>query len=293
VTLAIDLFAGAGGASLGLHRAGFAVYGVDKWEVACRTHEAAGFPTRCADLNTIDWSTFLRHEVPFLWASPPCQPFSAAGSGRGHADERDGMPAFLRAVEHLRPSVVVMENVKGLTFAKHRWYLDAAVARLAEFGYAVEWRVLNTADYGVPQTRERLFLIGRRDGGPIVWPEPTHARDARGIVGPAPWITAAEALGEGEWPEWFYHRPSTTIAGDPRVFVPGGHHANDGRRAGFPGRSQHATRLDPHHHAVLQGFPADYPFVGRRPEVHMQIGNAVPPPMAEAIGRALLPTLKP
>lgn len=191
-----DLFCGAGGASAGLAALGLDVVGFDAWAEACASHEANGHATVCADLNTIDWAaTVAEHGRPeLLWASPPCQPFSAAGKQAGAADPRDGMPAFVRAVAELEPRIVAMENVKGLTWAKHRWYLDAAVADLERLGYDVAWRVLNAADFGVPQTRERLILIARRDGSKLVWPIPTHAKNP-GLLGELPWVSMAEALG--------------------------------------------------------------------------------------------------
>jgi DNA (cytosine-5)-methyltransferase 1 len=202
--IAIDLFCGAGGASTGIASLGFDVVGYDAWDVACATHEAAGHRTVCCDLNDWDWASTPTPDL--LWASPPCQPFSAAGKQQGEADARDGMPAFVAAVEELLPPIVAMENVKGLTFAKHVWYLERCVKELERLGYAVAWRVLNAADYGVPQTRERLILIARRDGGALAWPSATHAKTP-GMLGELPWVSMADALGWG-----MTGRPYPTIA---------------------------------------------------------------------------------
>lgn len=189
--LAFDLFAGAGGSSTGLRAAGYDVIGFELDRQAAASHAANGHTTVACDLNTWPW----RGSCDLLWASPPCTPFSAAGLHHGHKDARDGMPAFLRAVAALSPPVVVMENVKGLTHKTHRWYLNEAVAVLQyDYGYDVEWKVLNCADFGVPQTRQRLILIARNDGVPIVWPTPTHAK-IPGLLGEQSWISMAEALG--------------------------------------------------------------------------------------------------
>lgn len=187
---AIDLFCGAGGASLGLKRAGFDVLGFDKWDLAVESHRANGMPAEVADLNIHDWSG--TKPPALLWASPPCQPFSSAGKNAGRWDDRDGFPAYLRALKALQPLVTIMENVRGLTFKKHRPYLDAIVASIEDLGYTAEWRVLNSADFGVPQTRQRTFIVATL-GPPPVWPEPTHAKDGEG--GLTPWVSMATALG--------------------------------------------------------------------------------------------------
>ena len=189
---AFDLFCGAGGASLGLHRAGFEVLGFEIWDAACRVHDLNGFATVRGDLDETDWAGFDAPDL--LWASPPCQPFSKSGSRLGATDDRNGVPAFLRAVVALRPRAIAMENVMGLATSKHRWYLDFIVNALVDLGYEARTAVLDAADFGVPQRRQRVFVIARNDGGALVWPEPTHARG--GAHGLAPWRSLAEGLGE-------------------------------------------------------------------------------------------------
>lgn len=322
---AYDLFCGAGGASIGLEQAGLHVVGFERWDVACATHEAAGFPTVQCDLFHHDWSQWPTPDV--LWASPPCQPFSSAGHQRGAEDDRDGMPALVRAIDALRPPIIVMENVKGLTFAKHRWYLDAFVATLKLWRYRVDWSVLNAANYGVPQTRERLILIARHDGGPIAWPLETHAKEP-GLFGEKPWVTMAQALGwdgvvgfprkaddkgaatpdgyrERDWHptdepspmvtgkarSWVYRRPATTVSGDPRIWPPG-HKINqadiDAGRKGSDRAGSEAIRVTVEQAAILQGFPPGHPFAGSRTAQFQQIGNAVPWQVAHAVVTALL-----
>lgn len=364
--IAFDLFEGAGGATVGLKAAGLDVLGFELWDVAVETARANGHTVVQADLNDIDWSTVVaEHGKPdLLWASPPCQPFSSAGLQLGVKDMRDGTPAFLRAVSELLPAFVVMENVKGLTFSKHRWYLDSIVSHLQLEGYEVEWGVLNCANFGVPQTRQRLILIARRDGGPLRWPTPTHARTP-GLLGELPWVSMAEALGwsgtvgfprraddKGEATEdgyrardfhdtaspspmvtgkarswvlntgrdwkkggsrddaqqipldqpaptvggvdsqWQWRRPATTVSGDPRINPPG-HKINQAdREAGrthYNGRDgKEAVRVSVAEAATLQGFPDGYVFTGSRTAQFQQVGNAVPPRLAEVVVRALV-----
>lgn len=348
----VNLFSGAGGTSVGLRRAGIDALGIDWWDRACETHEKNGHRTLRADLATIDWAPWVGR-VRLMWASPPCQPWSAAGDQEGEFDERDGIPWWLRAVEEVEPRVIVMENVRGLTFEKHRPYLSGMLASLRTLGYRIDFRVLDAADYGVPQNRERFILIGRRDGGALIWPTVTHTEG--GGLFTQPWLSMAQALGWGidrpyltvapgtksggadpafvggsgarksisQWNlrtdqrsgaggattyvarpiiarpldepantidsgavrNWCWERPSTTVAGDPRIMRPGRHDPNVSGS-----QMKDAIRVEVWEAAVLQGFPADYVFCGNRTEQATQVGNAVPPPLAEAIVRALLPT---
>lgn len=309
------LFAGAGGSSVGLHDAGYDVTGYEYWQPAVDTHRANGMPCELHDLSDATRDHLIA-PCNLLWASPPCQSFSAAGKGLGADDPRDGFPWTLRIIGHLLPSVVIIENVKGLTFAKHADYFRTVLVALETLGYDWDWRVLCSADYGVPQTRERCYIVARRDGAPIVWPAPTHTE--HGGMFTESWVTMAEALGWGmtskpfgtvaissstggprmdgcggsaaraalcaerDEGRWVFTRPATTIAGDTRVFQPGGHHQ--------PGeQSQNAIRLTIDELATLQGFPTGYVWCGTKTAQARQVGNAVTPVVAEALARANRP----
>lgn len=190
-----DYFCGAGGATRGLAEAGFEVVGYDNWPVAVATHCANGMPAVVLDLSDPAIDELLDCDADLAWFSSPCQPFSSAGDGEGEFDERDGFPWALRILAHTMPKVAIFENVKGLTFEKHRPYLARVLDTIRQLGYRLDWNVLNTADYGVPQTRERCIIIARRDGGPIVWPTVTHTED-EGLF-TAKWVSMATALGWG------------------------------------------------------------------------------------------------
>ena len=285
--LAIDEFCGAGGASLGLHRAGYDVIGYDAWQTAVDTHNANGLPAELLDLATT--TPTPPRQAALLWASPPCQPYSLAGEQQAADDDRDGLPWWLRTVAELLPPVTVMENVAGLATA-HRPALDAALAQLTELGYRHDWRILSAADYGVPQTRPRLFVIARRDGIPLRWPEPTHAAGA-GMFH-RPHVTMAEALGytgrvvldrrqTGAPLIDCTERPAptvTTTAVGKGVWLV--RNLDTGERLSL-------TNDDT---ATLQGFPPDWRWTGHRRDIARQIGNAVAPAIAEAIGTALRTT---
>jgi len=203
---ALELFAGAGGAALGLRQAGAEALACVEWDdAAVATLRAAGFPAVQADLKTWSWDG---ERPDLLWSSFPCQVWSMAGNREGAKDtERNGWPWTLRLIDETSPTWVVLENVKGLTMHTEATcgsvedcagcYLDGAI--LAELGkrYAsVQHVVLNAADYGVPQHRRRLIVVA----GPrsIRWPEPTHAAPDQtlGLFGELlPWVTMGEALG--------------------------------------------------------------------------------------------------
>ena len=221
---ALDLFAGCGGASIGLARAGLDVLAdYERDPDACATLAAAGLhPVQC-DLSTLDASTLPA--VGLWWASPPCQPFSTAGKGAGMDDDRDGYPILLSLLAAASaPTWLVIENVRGLLATKHAAYWGAVQAALRAHYPWVDYRVLDAADYGVPQHRRRVITVcGPR---PIVWPAPTHGE------GRLPYVTMREALalgdaraiGGGRNPGWhgdvrrysdLTDRPSTAINARP------------------------------------------------------------------------------
>lgn len=214
----IELFAGAGGLGIGVSRAGFehaAVMDWDRW--ACdtlRENKAKGlspfahWPIHEVDVRNFDF-TGIEGNVDLVSGGPPCQPFSMGGRHRAFRDERDMFPHAIRAVRDLKPRAFIFENVKGLTRASFANYLeyihlqltypDVALlpeedwlhhlARLEDYHtrgandglhYHVVKQVLNAADYGVPQRRERVFFVGFRADTGIRWhfPIKTHSRDA-------------------------------------------------------------------------------------------------------------------
>jgi DNA (cytosine-5)-methyltransferase 1 len=346
---AVDLFCGAGGASRGLADAGFDVVGFDHWQPAVDTHNANGLLAHLHDLSNPALDDLIP-DCDLMWLSCPCQPFSAAGDGDGEFDERDGFPWGLRILARKLPPVAIFENVKGLTFGKHHAYFAGILESLRALGYQVGWCVLNSADLGVPQTRERCFIVCRRDDGPITWPMPTHTETAGMFT--QPWVTMAQALGwtagwlrstqnsdggertfrsidepaftistncdrilldyrqnagatgepitcdVSERPsptvgtksqgQWVLSRPATTINGDPRVSAPGRHDpdVSGSQQAG-------AIRLTIPELAALQGFPPDWIWTNTKTAQARQVGNAVPPIMAQLLAEANRPMVAP
>ena len=214
----VELFVGAGGLAMGVANAGFrpdAVVEWDRW--ACDTirenqrrgvGSVTGWPLHEMDARRFDYSG-IREDVDLIAGGPPCQPFSIGGKHRGRDDERDLFPEMVRAMRELRPRAVLIENVKGLlrhSFAKYFEYIVLQLSypevtmrpeedwtdhlsRLERHHvysqrdglyYRLVFRLLNAADYGVPQKRERVFMVGFRQDLELEWsfPEATHSLDA-------------------------------------------------------------------------------------------------------------------
>lgn len=324
----IDLFAGAGGLSLGLHAAGFSpVAAVEIDRDACDTYaallsDADLLPTA---IERIDFRKY-RNRVDVVAGGPPCQPFSSGGKRRGEADARNGLPEFLRAVKEIQPVAFLMENVPGLTQGSACVYFDSFVDEIRDLGYSVACDVLNAADYGVPQKRRRLFVVGLR-GAMFTFPSPTHgpevskphvsasaiiSRDGhRGDENPSRIIYAKRPdlrpspydghLFNGGGRPIDLSKPCPTIlasAGgnkthfvDTQRLVPD-YHAQL-RRGGRPrtGALTGGRRLTVQESAAVQTFPRRARFFGSRSSQYSQVGNAVPPRLALVIGRALYATL--
>jgi len=214
----LELFTGAGGLALGTHAVGFEHVGLVEWNAdACMTllsNVREGTLTGIdrwrvhrADIRTFDFAVYKKDGVDLIAGGVPCQPFSIGGKGQGSADERDMFPEFVRAVRTLRPRAFIIENVRGLLrrqfaeyfnyielqlqhpdvaikkdegWEKHRERLEKQHTKGAKPAYNVVWRLLNAADYGVPQRRERVFIVGfRSDSGiEFAFPKATHSKAA-------------------------------------------------------------------------------------------------------------------
>ena len=183
--IVVDLFAGAGGLSLAFEQAGFDVAAaVEIDPIHCAIHHY-NFPhssTICASVVNLSGEDIRRRaeigkrEIDVLCGGAPCQGFSLMGR-RALDDPRNQLVFhFVRLVRELRPKYFVFENVKGLTVGTHKRFLNEVVEEMKSAGYDIllPWQVLNAADFGVPQDRRRLFLIGARNGLPLpVYPQPT------------------------------------------------------------------------------------------------------------------------
>src|ERR1700733_2327069 len=187
--IAVDLFAGAGGLSLGFQQAGFEVRAAVEYDpIHCAVHEF-NFPncaTICRSVSDIDGAYIRSHssigksDITAVIGGAPCQGFSLIGY-RALDDPRNQLVShYVRLVKELQPKYFVFENVKGLTIGSHKTFLYELIAEFKGIGFSIvePYRVLNALWYGVPQGRERLFIIGARKGSILPsYPEPTHQPD--------------------------------------------------------------------------------------------------------------------
>lgn len=208
--IGIDLFAGAGGMSLGFEQAGFDIAAaVEIDPVHCAVHkfnfpETVVLPRSVVGLKAADIRIAAgigRAPVDCVFGGPPCQGFSLIGH-RALEDVRNGLVLeFVRLVAELDARTFVFENVKGLTVGKHKLFLEELVTAFDRVGYSVRlpWQVLNTARYGVPQHRERLILLGARKGEKLPnypFPVVNPPNDRKPLLGLADGPTCKDALAD-------------------------------------------------------------------------------------------------
>jgi site-specific DNA-cytosine methylase len=290
--LVVDLFAGCGGLALGFEAAGFDTWGYEMNEDACATYRR-NLRGKC-ECVVLDRGTPLPAAKAVI-GGPPCQPFSVGGHQMGLKDSRDGFPIFISAIERLKPEIWMFENVRGMLYT-NRWYFDEITNALKALNYVVEIKLLNAVNFGVPQNRERVIVVGHR--GEFHFPESSDLR-----------VTAADALGEmmmQNLPESKYLTPSmdeyvakyerASFCVRPRDLHPDqpartltcrnlAGATGDMHRIRLPdGRRR---RLHLREAARLQSFPDWFEFTGGEISQFNQIGNAVPPLLARHIAEAV------
>lgn len=202
--IAIDLFSGAGGLSQGLEAAGYqVVLGVDTdgWALETHAHNFAGL-SLALDLGDEEIrgrlsGLFDGIDVDLVAGGPPCQPFSRAGRSKirslvedGVRDSVDGRKqlwhGFVEVVEQVQPRAVLLENVPDMALGDDMVVLRRLIGRLESAGYEVDARIVDTWEYGVPQHRQRLILVGVREGDQFNWPDPTDRVTVREAIGDLP-----------------------------------------------------------------------------------------------------------
>ncbi len=305
----IEICAGAGGQALGLEMAGFKHIALVEYEKKyCETlkKNRPEWNIICEDVKNFSGKPY-RNKIDLLAGGVPCPPFSVAGKQLGSDDERDLFPEALRLIEEINPKAVMLENVRGFLDPTFKDYRESILKRIDELGYNVQIKLLNASDYGVPQLRPRIVIVGIRKDvqGKFSYPLPTSEKVK--TVGE----TLLDLMKKNHWQnanEWA--KQASTIAptivggskkhGGPdlgpirarkawaQLGVDGKGIANEAPEKDFEGM----PRLTPRMIARIQGFPDTWNFGDKKTAACRMIGNAFPPPVAKAVGEEIRKVLE-
>ena len=342
----VSLFSGCGGIDLGLAQAGFEIVLANDSDPLCAAsykanETAANFITApVEDLDKTHFESVLSDgPVDLVAGGPPCPPYSKSrfymkDKPRGLADPVGDatLSGYLDVLRIVKPRAFLFENVPGFAYKVHRPALEALLDAVDDMGFSTYWRVINAADYGVPQTRERFIMVGTQPGIDFAFPEPTHTRSPGSSLLDTdlpPWVTAGQAISDLDTDE---------AADDTGHFAGGQHHEllreippGDNylfftEKRGHPEprfewrsrywsfllklspdkpswtiQARRSNNMGPFHWRNrilrieevkrLQTFPDDWQLAGTIEQQWRQVGNAVPPRLAHAIGKSLAEAL--
>jgi len=303
MTSCVEICAGAGGQSFGLENAGFGHEALVEIEAPCCNtlrFNRPGWLVVEGDVCAFHGQRFKGIEL--LAGGVPCPPFSKAGKQLGKNDERDLFPEAMRLVDEIRPSAVMLENVRGFLDAAFNDYRAELKSTLNKMGYTVDWKLLNSSDFGVPQLRPRVIIIAIKNelSEGFSWPKPSTT--------PAPTVgeTLLDLMASNGWKgalEWSNtaNKIAPTIVGGSKkhggpdlgptrakrawaeLGVDGMGIANEAPESDFEGMPRLTVQMA----ARIQGFSDDWKITGKKTAAYRQVGNAFPPPVAEAVGRSI------
>jgi DNA (cytosine-5)-methyltransferase 1 len=329
---AIELFCGCGGMSTGLLDAGIRVaagFDIDARSIEAYNynHDYRGSVGVVMDLVEASGAELLAaahlSTVDLVVGGPPCQPFSIAGKRLGKQDKRAELIGhFLRLIEEISPKALLFENVPNLANIESGRMLKRVVATLQRLGYATNYRVVPAADYGVPQLRRRLLLLGVKNARNVAFPDRTHSPYPVLEKGVLPYISVAEAIHDlpdaAEFGACAVYNHEPTAHTDDMLARFSRLAAGTRERGSFhdrlhPDRPSYTLRagtgnyspLRPVHYrydrvitvresARIQGFSDSFIWPDSIPRLqqYRQVGNAVPPPVARVLGIALAQQLQ-
>jgi DNA (cytosine-5)-methyltransferase 1 len=297
----IEICAGAGGQALGLENAGFnAVAHIEYDRHACSTLLLNRPNWNVIQGDVRDFSAKDYQGIDLLAGGVPCPPFSKAGKQLGSDDERDLFPAALRLVAECRPKAVMLENVRGFLDAIFTDYRMSLKKQLNAMGYKASWYPLNASDFGVPQLRPRVVIVAMREDLAKNFYPPIPLTD--GIMAKTVGETLVDLMAENGWEGALAWAASaneiapTLVGGSKKhggadlgptrakiawasLGVNGKSLADAAPTKKFVGMPKLTIRMA----ARIQGFPDEWQFSGGKTAAYRQIGNAFPPPVAQAV----------
>lgn len=296
----VEICAGGGGQAIGLEQAGFNHLALVEIEpLACQTLKKNRPQWNVMQKDIKNFFASAYEGVDLLAGGVPCPPFSIAGKQLGSLDERDLFPEAIRLAKECNPKAIMLENVRGLLGNVFTGYREAIIRQLNEMGYVSEWRLFNSSDYGVSQLRPRAVLVAlKRIYHPYFkWPEkheqppPTVGELLYKEMGSLGWNQvenwklqangiAPTLVGGSKKHGGADLGPTRARKAWEQLGVDGKGLADKPPVNGFVAMPRLTLKMT----ALVQGFPCDWEFVGKKTPAYRQVGNAFPPPVAKEIG---------
>jgi DNA (cytosine-5)-methyltransferase 1 len=299
----LEICAGAGGQALGLEQGGFEPEALVEIDGACCNTLRLNRPQwNVIEGDLRDFECKLFEGIDLLAGGVPCPPFSKAGKQLGKEDERDLFPEALRLVDECKPRAVMLENVRGFLDAVFEDYRGNLKRQLEKMGYVADWRLLNASDFGVSQLRPRVVIVAiRKDlSENFLWPKSYGQNPA--TVGTLLYDQMASRGWKDvkKWKQQADDIAPTIVGGSKKhggpdlgptrakrawasLGVDGMGIANEPPDKDFLGMPKLTVEMV----ARIQGFPDDWHFTGKKTPAYRQVGNAFPPPVAQAVAREI------
>lgn len=297
----LEICAGAGGQALGLAMAGFVHVALVEYEAdycAALKRNRPEWNIICKDVREFSGIPY-RGKIDLLAGGVPCPPFSKAGKQLGSEDERDLFPEAIRLIGEIQPRAVMLENVRGFLDPKFSEYRSSILQKITDLGYRVYIKLLNANDYGVPQLRPRVIIVGIRNDEKREFRYPEEHSEMVKTVGETlvDLMKANGWQGALKWSKEANGIAPTIVGGSKKhggpdlgpvrarkawaeLGVDGLGVANEAPAKDFEG----IPRLTPRMIARIQGFPDTWDFGNKKTNACRMIGNAFPPPVAQAVG---------